>query len=210
LVDGGTELTLIDAGYGGTVSQMLRNIESWGLDPGKLRRCLLTHAHHDHARGAAVWQELGLEIVASAQTARDIAAPGLGALAYSCPDGEFAPCVVDRVVGDDENIKAGAYEFTSVHVPGHSGGDVAYTLRLLDGRTVFFVGDIVQCDGVTTDLGYPHSADRNELSQLRSLYRLFQMRPDVLLPAHGMLALANGYRWLGQALHATSKRGMLE
>lgn len=209
LVDGGTELALVDAGYGGTVDQILGHLERWGLDRDLLRRCLLTHAHHDHARGAAEWQSrLGLEICASAATAESLARPGLRALAYSCPDGTFPPCVVDRVLGDSDTVHVGHHEITALSTPGHAAGHLAYLLDLPDVGRAAFVGDLFQCDGIDTDLGYPLDADHDATAQAQSLYRLCARRPEVVLPSHGMLAMTTGHRWLGRALHGADKVGM--
>ena len=58
LIDGGSELALIDAGCGYDVEPILGNIRSAGFEPTRVRRLLLTHAHADHCGGAAAggWQ----------------------------------------------------------------------------------------------------------------------------------------------------------
>ena len=53
LIDGGDELALVDAGGGLDVGPILENIRHDGLDPSRVRHLLLTHAHFDHAGGAA-------------------------------------------------------------------------------------------------------------------------------------------------------------
>src|SRR5436309_13342250 len=53
LLDGGSELALIDVGAGMGVSQIVENIRAEGFDPHEVRHILLTHAHGDHAGGAA-------------------------------------------------------------------------------------------------------------------------------------------------------------
>lgn len=207
VIDGAAELAIVDAGYGNTTDQILFSMHSWGLDPGRLRYCLITHPHHDHARGAAVWQRKGVRIVSSEATAAALAQPDVRAQAYACPDGKFEPCLVDITVADGQKINVGELTVTALLTPGHTAADTTYWLNLRDGRAAAFIGDLMQCDGVNTDLGYPFSVDRDEHTQVRSLLRLYEQRPDVILPGHGMLGLNDAWRWIGQALHSMDKRG---
>src|SRR5688572_20681828 len=71
LIDGGDEYALIDAGGGRDRDGLIANVEADGLDPRRLRQLLLTHAHGDHAGGAAALRErLGLTVLASPTAAR--------------------------------------------------------------------------------------------------------------------------------------------
>src|SRR5690606_164054 len=58
VVDGGSELALIDAGGGrpASLEMMRQNMRDDGLDPTRIRSIILTHSHTDHARGAAQWR----------------------------------------------------------------------------------------------------------------------------------------------------------
>ena len=58
LIDGGIELALIDVGAGMGAAQVVENIRSDGFDPDLVRQILCTHAHGDHAGGAARMQAL--------------------------------------------------------------------------------------------------------------------------------------------------------
>ena len=57
LIDGGSEMALVDAGAGITIEPILRNIAFDGLDPARLRNILLTHAHADHAGACRAWRD---------------------------------------------------------------------------------------------------------------------------------------------------------
>jgi len=48
LINGVTEIALIDAGAGLELDHIVANIEADGLNLNKLRYVLLTHAHADH------------------------------------------------------------------------------------------------------------------------------------------------------------------
>ena len=70
LLDGGDEHALVDAGGGRDPDAIVRLIAADGLDPRRVRTCFLTHAHADHAAGAAGLRErLGLRVLASPEVA---------------------------------------------------------------------------------------------------------------------------------------------
>jgi len=58
LIDGGSELALIDIGAGMGAAQIVDNIRAEGLDPGRIGHIICTHAHGDHAGGAAKMRAL--------------------------------------------------------------------------------------------------------------------------------------------------------
>ena len=53
LIDGGSELALIDTGAGLQTERILAHVEADGFDPTRIGHLLLTHAHADHAGGAS-------------------------------------------------------------------------------------------------------------------------------------------------------------
>lgn len=209
VVDGGSELALIDAGYGsGSVDQTISYAATWGLDLTTVRRCFLTHAHHDHSRAAREWQErFGVEICASQEVADALVDVDVRTLAYSCPEGTFEPCVAQTTLGDGETVSVGDLVVEAVGVPGHTDGDLAFVTRVGD-LTVAFTGDVLTYDGVeNVGFAYPLDATRDRVRLVESLWKLHRLRPDVLLPGHGMLAVRRGWRWLGTALHDIDKSG---
>src|SRR5918996_2867844 len=58
LLDGGDELALVDVGAGMGAEAVLENVRAAGFDPARIRHVLLTHAHVDHAGGAARFRAL--------------------------------------------------------------------------------------------------------------------------------------------------------
>src|SRR5579884_1597221 len=61
---------LIDAGAGVTIEPIIRNLQLDGLDLGRLKYLLLTHAHADHSGAAREWHErLGVAVAASKEAA---------------------------------------------------------------------------------------------------------------------------------------------
>ena len=58
LLDGGTELALVDVGAGMGAVEIVANVERSGFDPARITRILCTHAHGDHAGGSARMRRL--------------------------------------------------------------------------------------------------------------------------------------------------------
>ena len=53
LIDGKDELAILDVGAGMGVPEIVENIRYDGFDPGQIGHMILSHAHGDHAGGAA-------------------------------------------------------------------------------------------------------------------------------------------------------------
>src|SRR5436190_13120957 len=116
LLDGGDEYALVDAGGGRDVDGILACIAADGLDPRRVRRLLLTHAHADHAAGAAGLRErLGLRVLASPPVARYVrdgdehaASLDVARRAGGYPaDFALPPCPVDEELLDGTVVRVG-------------------------------------------------------------------------------------------------------
>lgn len=132
---------------------------------------LLTHLHTDHAGGAA-------------ELARRTGAPlrrGRGALGASAELLDLSsPCAEGEVVSTD------AGDLVAVATPGHAPEHLSFLWTRASGSPgplrVLFVGDLFMGQGDTT-LVAPPEGDLAEY--LRSLQRVEQIEPDLLVPTHG-------------------------
>ena len=52
LIDGGTDAVVIDSGVGMDSKIILENIKNEKIDPEKISKLILTHAHLDHSGGS--------------------------------------------------------------------------------------------------------------------------------------------------------------
>lgn len=136
---------------------------------------LLTHSHKDHVGSAElVSQHFNVPVWAHAKSA--------DSLAFE----------VDRMIDDDEVLELGSqgdFALRCLHTPGHHPGHLC--LWHEDSQTLV-AGDMVS--GLSTVvIPYGHGGDMT--AYLESLQRLLDLRPRLLLPAHGF-AMRNPERYL--------------
>jgi glyoxylase-like metal-dependent hydrolase (beta-lactamase superfamily II) len=207
LLDGGAEYALIDAGGGRDLAGILARIGGDGLDPAKVRRLLLTHAHADHAAGAAGLRErLGLRVGASPEVARfvrdgDERAASIDlarkAGAYP-PDFPYPACPVDDELADGALIAIGDLSLEAVATPGHAAGHLSYVLRR-GGETAVFCGDAFFMGG---RILLQHTWDCSVQESIATVQRLAALSIDALYPGHHTFTVRNGRREVDKAMRA--------
>ena len=140
LLDGGSELALIDTGVGRDVPAIVDQIEAAGLRPSDITKILITHLHLDHAGGAAELQQLcGAEIVASQDVAGwletgDEEAASLVAARQTGMypvENRLRPVSSATGASGGDVIRVGSLAVTVVKADGHSQGHLAF---LVDER----------------------------------------------------------------------------
>lgn len=141
-------VTLVDAGYAGWTPRLVAGLAAMGAAREDVRRLVLTHAHSDHAGGAAGWQAGGTEV--AAHTA-DVHALARGVnpsgdrryrrtrLLARFTAGRYAPVRVDVALTDGQELDV-AGGLRVVHTPGHTDGHVSL---LHPGSGVLVTGDVI-------------------------------------------------------------------
>lgn len=211
LVDGGSELALVDVGLGmpEAFDQLVANITAAGFDPASIGHVLLTHYHADHAAAAAAARaRFGAQVAIAAEAADavergDEQATGLAAArdAGVFPtDARFPPCPVDRRLSDGDVVEVGDAQVTFVTTPGHCAGHGSYLLDGVDGGALF-AGDAVFWAGRILLQAVP---DCDLQAAMASLRRLAELEFEAFLPGHGALTVAGG------ALHTELAVGELD
>ncbi|MFW5639609.1 MAG: MBL fold metallo-hydrolase [Thermodesulfobacteriota bacterium] len=174
--DGGPS-ALVDAGCGGSLSRLLKNIRSCGVKPQEIEYLLLTHCHYDHIGGAsALRAKTRCRTVAHELDAPYIEAGDHTVTAASWYGRSLEPFPVDiKLTGAAEEIRLGDRIIQAFHIPGHSPGSLAYLTTSGEKRVLF--GQDVHGPLAPTLLSDP--ADYQ-----RSLQHLLSLNADILCEGH--------------------------
>jgi len=208
LVDGGGEAALIDGGVGLATREVLAGIQATGLDPAHIRWLLLTHAHADHAGGAAALREAlsGLGVALAAEAAPWLRTADEEAIslrfarraAFYPSDYSLRPCPVDRELSEGDEIAVGDLVLEVIETPGHCAGHLCFLMEE-DDRCVLFSGDHVFHGGRISVQNIP---DCSLQAYARSTAKLAELEIDALLPGHLTLSLHRGQRHIASAHRA--------
>ena len=206
LIDGGQELGLVDAGGGMGVPEILDHIRNDGFDPARVRHLILTHAHGDHAGGAARLVEAlgGPRVYMHADSAafvRDgnaeaVYLPQAIEAGIYPADYRFEACPVDVDLHEGDTISIGELTLRAIDTPGHCSGHMSFMMGH-GGRNFFFGGDLVFFGGTILLQNIP---DCDLQAQIQSLKKMRDAAVDVFLPGHLTFSLRNGQRHIDAAL----------
>jgi glyoxylase-like metal-dependent hydrolase (beta-lactamase superfamily II) len=205
LINGGGEYALIDAGAGIEPEDVVARIEEDGLEPGKVRHLLLTHAHADHSGGAAWLRDrLDLTVAGSAETAAwvsdgdeiTISLDVARRAGVYAEDYVFHACPVETVLAEGDTVRVGDIELEVIATPGHSAGNLSFLLRE-DGQLSAFTGDAIFPGGriLLQDIW-----DCSVQASCRSIEKLHALNLDGLYPGHGSFAVQNGRMHVERAM----------
>jgi hydroxyacylglutathione hydrolase len=206
LLSGGEELALVDAGAGPGEARILKNVRSLGYDPERIEHIYLTHAHADHAGGAASLSEkLGAQVYLSelereALENADEEALGLSIArrnGFYPDDYRLKPCMVDVPLGGNEKLRCGDLELAVMPTPGHSAGSVCFFGGIKEKGVALCAGDTVFAGGRISLIVAPGS---DLLALQESVTSLGGLGVASLLPGHGIFPLEGGQEHIDQAI----------
>ncbi len=197
-LDTGKDILLFDCGCGDTLEQICDNMEYWGLEPDRIRYCVLTHAHLDHAGAAHLLKKRGVKLVAHVNAAEAMAAGDERCCGYLYHK-VFTPCEVDIEVRDGDVLELLGLSIKALHFPGHTMGCTAYAFSL-DGKRIVVSGDVIGTLNVGY-FGWDGSIDFNKALYTESLTRFARMDFDVMLSGHGMSYFHKPRRRVEEALN---------
>jgi glyoxylase-like metal-dependent hydrolase (beta-lactamase superfamily II) len=215
LIDGGSELALLDCGMGaaGSLQDVMRNVEADSCDTELIKQLLLTHYHVDHAGGARSFRDaLALEVVASSETADALEAGDEDAVGLSSAkqagmfpaDYVLEPCPVSSRLTDGDVVSVGNLRLQFLGTPGHSNGHGSFLLTGGD-RTLLFAGDSVFWSG---QILMQATADCDLPAMVASIRRLHGLEFDAFLPGHGAITLKGGHMHVDMAVAAVDRLGV--
>jgi hydroxyacylglutathione hydrolase len=215
LVNGGSELALIDPGLGlpGDFDLVLENIRADGLDPARIGKIILTHYHCDHA-GAALEARtrLNAEVITSHLAApvirtgdeHAVALDVARAAGFYPPDYHLPACPVERAVGEGDAIVVGDFVLQAWETPGHCDGHLSFTMTGSD-RTYLIGADLVFWGG---RILLQNIHDCRIDAYAASVHKMTQLDFDALLPGHLQISLRGGKTHLEQAAAAFKQLGV--
>lgn len=210
LIDGGSEAALIDAGAGVDSAAILALIDGSGVPRDRIRHCFVSHAHADHAGGAAALRAaLGLEVHAAPDVAAILEAGDevKASVPVGKAQGTYAPDYVYRAVNrvtrttDGGRVRVGDVTIETVATPGHAAGHNAYLLHR-EGGTDLFTGDTLLFGGVIV---LQSSWDCDLATHLDSLRRLATHPHDGFFPGHLAFSVTDGARHVHAAVEAIER-----
>lgn len=199
LVDGGSEIALIDCGLGlsGSFAELEANIAAAGFDPRDISTVFVTHYHADHAGGVHLARErfdarIAISVDAAAVIeAGDEDASGLAAArdAGVFPrEATMTPTPVDEQLVDGDELRVGDARIQFIATPGHCAGHGSYLLSgvghdaLFAGDAVFWAGRILLQAVPDCDLQASHA----------SIGRLAVLEFEAFFPGHGAITVSGG------------------
>ena len=175
---------LLDGTLAENVPAIRANVAAAGVRIRDVRLLLASHAHFDHAAGLA-----GLKAASGARLVAGVR--DRAALDTGVPPGEvsygvvtFPKVRVDRAVRDGERVTLGGVTLTAHAMPGHTPGNMSWSMRVVDGGrrlNVVFAGSLtVAGNRLIGNKRYPGIvADFR-----RSFARAAVLPADVVLPFH--------------------------
>lgn len=213
LIDGGREAALIDAGGGRDVPAIMKIIEDDGVPLDRVRYLLLTHAHADHAAGAAgLREELGLEVLIAPPVAEFLRQADEKGVALDVAkeagiypqDFRFQACRVDGELEEGQEVIVGDCELLVMETPGHAAGCLSFLMER-EGKRYLFSGDTILYGGRIVLRNAP---DCDLQAQIHTIERLSALSVDVLLPGHLCFSLRNGQRHIDAAMDVLNTLGV--
>jgi CubicO group peptidase (beta-lactamase class C family) len=176
---------LINSGFDRTVPLIQKSVASLGFRMTDVKILLASHAHADHVEGLALLRKLtGARVFIMRGDDAVVASGGRGQYLYTTS--RWAPCKVDRVLQDRDEVKLGGVTLVARLTPGHTRGCTTWTWRALDGGKGY---DVVVVGSPNVNPGFQlvHNEDYPEIAAdfARTFAVLKGLPCDVFLGAHG-------------------------
>jgi hydroxyacylglutathione hydrolase len=215
VIDGGSELALVDAGLGlnKDFDLILDNIRDDGLDPKAIRKIILTHYHCDHVGAACeAQQRLDAEVITSEFSApvirnadeKAVALDIAKAAGFYPADYHLPPCPVHRELSEGDVVKVGNLSLQTWETPGHCDGHLSFLMTGGD-RSYLIGADLVFWGGRILLQNIP---DCRIDAYASSVLKVANLDFDALIPGHLQISLRGGKEHVNKAAQAFRQLGV--
>lgn len=206
---------LINSGFERTVPLIQKSVESLGFKMTDVKILLASHAHSDHVAGHALLQKVtGAKVHVMRGDDQVIASGGKGQYKYKYTTDRWAPCKVDRVLEDRDEVKLGGVTLVARLTPGHTRGCTTWTWRAEDGGKKY---DVVVIGSPNVNPGFQLVGNKDYPEIAADFAKTFEvlksLHCDVFLGAHGgYYGMVDRYELLkkGQATAFVNPEGYKE
>jgi CubicO group peptidase (beta-lactamase class C family)/glyoxylase-like metal-dependent hydrolase (beta-lactamase superfamily II) len=176
---------LINSGFDRTVPLIQKSVESLGFRMADVKIILASHAHSDHVAGHALLQKVtGAKVYVMRGDDQVIASGGKGQYMYT--KDRWAPCKVDRVLEDRDDVTLGGVTLSARRTPGHTRGCTTWSWRVEDSGKKYDVV-IIGSPNVNPGFQLVNNRDYPEIAtDFAKTFAVLKSLPcDVFLGAHG-------------------------
>lgn len=189
LIDGGSQLLLIDGGLSQSAPLIAKNIEALGFSLKQVRWLVGSHTHYDHAGGlAALKRWTGAQVAASPRGAEamqkgnvtaDDPQAGFGTQAMAYPQVK-----TDRLLADGESIRVGSVAITGHYTPGHTPGGMSWSWRSCEGTSCLQMVYVDSLNPVSAP-GFRYTQSPDRVATFRqSIAKVRNLPCDIVISAH--------------------------
>jgi len=178
-------LILINPSFEDSVPLIQASVEKLGFRFADVKILLISHAHDDHAAGAALVKKLtGAKFMVMDRDVPEITEGGKGDFHY--PNMRWPPVAVDRTLHDGDTVRLGNAVLTAHLTPGHTKGCTTWTIPVSSkGQKLNAV--IVGSPNVNAGYRLVGNTQYPEIAQdFERTFTVLQSLPcDIFLGAHG-------------------------
>jgi alkyl sulfatase BDS1-like metallo-beta-lactamase superfamily hydrolase len=195
---------------------------------GPIKYIVVTHAHGDHVGGITAWKQPGTQIIAQklhadfkhyeARLNGFFAQRNAAQFALKVPDpgpwpGNYAGRIEPNILFDDKyEFELGGLKFEVMHTPGETPD---HTTIWIPKFRAAFIGDNYY-DSFPNIYTLRGTQPRQALDYIHSLNKVLALKPEIVLPSHGMPIHGNAeitkrltrYRDAIQYVHDETVKGM--
>lgn len=176
---------LINSGFEETVPLIRASVESLGFKMQDIKILLASHAHSDHVAGHALAREhTGAKVYVMRGDDEVIASGGKGQYLYT--DSRWAPCPVDKVLKDGDEVKLGGTTLIARRTPGHTRGCTSWAWKVTEGGKTY---NVVVIGSPNVNPGYVlvKNKDYPEIADdYKQTFEILKSLPcEIFLGAHG-------------------------